>query len=99
MERRTMFKALVAVGFTGLLAAGVFALDNKDTPPCCQKKDQPQAGAAKEKPRTKMRCTLTGKVVDECCCEQRDGKTYCPLAGKTVDSCCCEPVADETERK
>lgn len=66
MERRTVFKALAAVGVTGLLGAGAFALEKKDTPPCCQKKDKTEAGA-KEKPRTKMRCTLTGKVVDECC--------------------------------
>ena len=94
-----MFKALVAVGVTGLLGALTFALDKKDTPPCCQKKDKPQAGAPKGKPHTKMRCTLTGKIVDECCCEQRDGKTYCPLAAKNVDACCCEPVAAETDKK
>jgi len=99
MERRTMFKALVAVSVTGLLGAGTFALDKKDTPPCCQKKDKPQTGAAKEKPRTKMRCTLTGKIIDECCCEQRDGKTYCPLAATNVDACCCEPVVAEASKK
>ena len=92
------FKTLVAVGFTGLLGAGAFAGDAKDTPPCCQKKPQ-AADAAKAKPATKMRCTLTGKIVDKCCCEQREGKTYCPLAGKTVEKCCCEPVADQPAKK
>ena len=85
-------RTLVAVGFTGLLGAGVFAGDVKDTPPCCQKKKPLAADTAKSKPTTKMRCSLTGKVVDKCCCEQREGKTYCPLAGKTVEKCCCEPV-------
>jgi len=99
MERRTMFKGMMAVGFTGLLGTGAFALDKKDTPACCQKKDKPQTGAAKEAPKTKMKCKLTGKVVDECCCEQRDGKTYCPLANKTVDGCCCEPVTDQADKK
>ena len=92
------FKTLVAVGFTGLLGAGAFAGDAKDTPPCCQKKPQ-AADAAKGKASTKLRCTLTGKVVDKCCCEQREGKTYCPLAGKTVEKCCCEPVADQPAKK
>ena len=92
------FKTLVAVGFTGLLGAGAFAGDAKDTPPCCQKKPQ-AADAAKARLATKMRCTLTGKVVDKCCCEQREGKTYCPLAGKTVEKCCCEPVVEQPAKK
>lgn len=92
------FKTVVAVGFTGLLGAGAFAGDAKDTPPCCQKKPQ-AVDAAKGKPSTKLRCTLTGKVVDKCCCEQREGKTYCPLAGKTVEKCCCEPVVEQPPKK
>ena len=98
MNRRMTLKALTVVGFAGLLGAGAFAGSGQDTPPCCQKKEQPADGA-KAKPSTKMRCTLTGKVVDKCCCEQRDGKTYCPLAGKTVDKCCCEPLEDEPAKK
>ena len=98
MKRRTTLKALIAVGFTGLLGAGVLAGGGQDTPPCCQKKEQPADGT-KAKPSTKMRCSLTGKVVDKCCCEQREGKTYCPLAGKTVEKCCCEPVPDEPTKK
>lgn len=40
-----------------------------------------------------LRCTLTNKVIEKCCCEQKDGKTYCPLAKKSVEKCCCEPAA------
>ena len=43
----------------------------------------------------KMRCSLTGKVVDTCCCVEREGKTHCTLADKDVAECCCKPVADE----
>ena len=35
-------------------------------------------------------CTLTGKKIEACCCEQKDGKLYCPLAQKTIESCCCK---------
>ncbi len=34
-------------------------------------------------------CSLTGKHIDQCCCEEKDGKLYCPLADKTVENCCC----------
>ncbi len=37
-----------------------------------------------------LRCTLTGKKIATCCCEQKDGKLYCPLAEKAIDKCCCE---------
>jgi hypothetical protein len=37
-------------------------------------------------------CTLTGKKIDACCCQQKDGKLYCPLAKKTIESCCCKLV-------
>jgi hypothetical protein len=37
-----------------------------------------------------MRCTLTGKKITTCCCEQKDGKLYCPLAKKAIEKCCCE---------
>lgn len=42
-----------------------------------------------------LRCTLTGKKIETCCCEQRQGKLYCPLAKKTVEKCCCVPATDE----
>lgn len=38
-----------------------------------------------------IHCTLTGKTIKRCCCEQREGKLYCTLAKKTLDKCCCEP--------
>jgi hypothetical protein len=37
-------------------------------------------------------CTLTGKKIDACCCQLKDGKLYCPLAKKTIESCCCRLV-------
>ncbi len=38
----------------------------------------------------KMTCTLTGKEVTKCCCEQqKNGKLFCKLAKKEVDKCCC----------
>ncbi len=38
----------------------------------------------------KMTCTLTGKEVKTCCCEeQKNGKLFCKLAKKEVNKCCC----------
>ena len=34
-------------------------------------------------------CSLTGKTIETCCCEEKNGKLYCPLADKTIESCCC----------
>jgi hypothetical protein len=50
--------------------------------------------AAPPAPTTKpaLRCTLTGKRIESCCCVQREGKLYCPLAKKAIESCCCVPV-------
>jgi len=39
-----------------------------------------------------LMCTLTGKKIAACCCQQKDGKLYCPLAKKTIESCCCKLV-------
>ena len=41
---------------------------------------------------TSLRCTLTDKKIETCCCEQRGNKLYCPLAKKTIEKCCCEPA-------
>ncbi len=39
----------------------------------------------------KMTCTLTGKEVKTCCCEQqKNGRLLCKLAKKEVDKCCCK---------
>ena len=33
---------------------------------------------------------MTGKTMDKCCCEMKDGKFYCKLTKKTYDQCCCD---------
>jgi hypothetical protein len=38
----------------------------------------------------KMTCTKTGKKIDKCCCEDKNGKFYCTLTKKAYDKCCCE---------
>jgi len=38
-------------------------------------------------------CTLTGKKIATCCCENKDGKLYCPLAKKAIENCCCKSGA------
>jgi hypothetical protein len=38
----------------------------------------------------KMTCRETGKTMDKCCCEMKDGKLYCPFTKKTYDKCCCD---------
>ena len=37
-----------------------------------------------------LQCSLTGKKIAACCCEQKNGKLYCPLAKKTIEQCCCK---------
>ncbi len=83
-------RTLAALGCSGLLAAaGAFA--GGDTTPRCWHK----ATQTTEQPAQKMRCSLTGKVVDKCCCIQREGKLHCTLADKDVATCCCEPIEDK----
>ncbi len=48
---------------------------------------------------TSLRCTLTDKKIEKCCCEQRDSKLYCTLAKKAVEKCCCEPVETQKSPK
>jgi len=38
----------------------------------------------------KMTCRVTGKTMDQCCCEMKGGKFYCKLTKKTYDQCCCD---------
>ena len=38
----------------------------------------------------KMKCRITGKTMNECCCDMKDGKFYCKLTKKTYDKCCCD---------
>ena len=84
-----MKKALLAVCCTALLSLPGFAGDGTKAPACCAKK----AGAAQTSQR--MRCTLTGKEVDKCCCVKREGKLHCTLADKDVEKCCCVEVKSE----
>jgi len=39
---------------------------------------------------SKMTCTKTGKQIDKCCCEIKNGKFYCKLTKETYDKCCCK---------
>jgi hypothetical protein len=88
MTKRTA----LALCCAGLLSVPVFAAEEPKGPACCAKKSATEKSAA-EKPSAKMRCTLTGKEVEKCCCEKREGgRLYCPLAKKTVEKCCCEEV-------
>jgi hypothetical protein len=38
----------------------------------------------------KIKCRITGKTMDQCCCEMKNGKFYCKLNQKTYDQCCCD---------
>jgi hypothetical protein len=38
-------------------------------------------------------CTLTGKKIEACCCQEKDGALYCPLAKQTIDHCCCHSAS------
>lgn len=40
----------------------------------------------------KLRCSLTEKVIEKCCCVEREGKTHCTLASEDVSPCCCRPA-------
>jgi hypothetical protein len=72
------------------------ALAQEAAPPSCCAKPAKGAGASAEEVKgTKLKCSLTGKVVDKCCCVEREGKTHCTLAKKNVEKCCCSPVASE----
>ena len=51
------------------------------------------------KPKPSIRCTLTGKKIESCCCEQRGEKIYCSLAKKEINKCCCEPVQSPKPKK
>lgn len=86
MSRRT----LLAAAFAAALGSTALAGD----PPqksCCQ---EPEKAVTAEK----MRCSITGKTVDRCCCVEKDGKTYCTLAAKSVEKCCCTPAEPEAAK-
>ena len=91
-------RSLLVLGFLGLLCAPALA-DGQAQPSCCAKPAKDAAAATGK--AEKMKCSLTGKVVDKCCCVDREGKTYCTLAKKNVEKCCCSPVpqADDKSAK
>ena len=66
MRRRTA----LALCCTGLLSLPAFTADAPKTPACCAKK----AGVANAEKAGKLRCSLTGKVVDKCCCTEVKGE-------------------------
>jgi hypothetical protein len=85
-------KSVMAVAFGALLSASamsVLAQDTgtKDEKTCC-------TAACHRHESGKMRCSLTGKTVETCCCVKKEGRLHCTLADKDVDTCCCRP-ADE----
>ncbi len=57
------------------------------------------AGPQTPKKDSGIHCTLTGKSVKKCCCEQREGKLYCTLAKKAIEKCCCEPPQPPKDKK
>ncbi|MCI0402911.1 MAG: hypothetical protein L0212_05235 [Acidobacteria bacterium] len=86
------YKLALTLGAALLAAAGLGALDQpKAKGGCCAPEKSAKAGgqAAAQEP---LRCTLTGKTIESCCCAEKDGKLYCPLAKKTIESCCCVPA-------
>ncbi len=86
-------RVLLALSVAGLLGtSGLAAVEGEKT--CCKSR---RACASKEAAASsKLRCSLTGTVVDRCCCVQREGKLYCTLAKKSVDSCCCQAASKES---
>ena len=83
----------------GLLSVPVLA-DRQAQPGCCAKpaKDLEASATAKPGKGEKLKCSLTGKVIDKCCCVEREGKTYCTLAKKSVEKCCCSPAAADDKQ-
>ena len=86
-------KTLLALSCSALLGVTAIAADESKPPSCCAKAKQ-GATATPEK----MRCSLTGKVVEKCCCVQREGKLHCTLADKDVAKCCCSKAEDKVSK-
>jgi hypothetical protein len=83
--------ATVCGAFLAVSAMGARAQDTKaEDKTCC-------TSACTKHDSGKMRCSLTGKVVDSCCCVKKEGKLHCNLADKDVETCCCKPV-DESDK-
>lgn len=85
-------------GVFSFVFAGAFMLSAPlaDSPKksCCAKPPVVASPVKTAEPQL-LRCSLTGKTVEKCCCVQREGKTHCTLAGKDVTTCCCTPVSEK----
>jgi len=93
-------RSLLAFGGMALLSMPAWG-DSQAQPSCCAKpaKESAAAAATGQEKGEKLKCSLTGKVVDKCCCVEREGKTYCTLAKKSVEKCCCSPVEGEGKQQ
>ena len=90
-----MTKTLLAIGVAGLMGTAALAVDQPTKSGCPKKAKAPSSESAQAQ---KVRCSLTGKVVDKCCCVEREGWTHCTLADKDVASCCCRPVREDVKK-
>lgn len=90
MSKRT----LLAMGCAAILAASASFAGEKAKPACCAKKPATTQTTTAEK----LRCSLTGEVVDKCCCVEREGKLHCTLADKDVAECCCGPAREDAKK-
>lgn len=90
-----MSRTFLATGLAAALGLAGYAADAPKRACCAKSKTAVEASSPSV---AKMKCSLTGKVVDRCCCVEREGKTRCTLAKKDMESCCCAPVKEkETE--
>jgi hypothetical protein len=83
-------KTLMATACGAFLAVSAMSANAHDTKAddektCC-------ASGCTRHETGKMRCSLTGEVIDSCCCVTKEGKLHCNLADKDVETCCCKPV-------
>jgi hypothetical protein len=92
MKSRTVavLGAALMVSAMSALAEDTRAEDEKQPKACCMSACAKHAGG-------KMRCSMTGKTVETCCCIEKEGRLHCTLAGKDVESCCCTPAADDAD--
>ena len=92
----TACAALLSASAVSVLAQDANTGNEKPAQGCCMsacaRHGSPKEGSGK------MRCSLTGRVMDTCCCVEKEGKMHCTLADKDVETCCCAPVTDDTEK-
>ena len=82
-------RELVVLGLAGLLSVPSLAGEEGKKSCCTSHQACPRKAAAS----ARLRCSLTGTVVESCCCVQREGKLHCTLAKKDVETCCCQPIS------